>query len=54
MSKNALIVLGILVLVMGLAALFFTYFDVKDPVWHAVLKIIVGIAAIGIGVSDKK
>lgn len=53
MSKSVLIIVGILVLVMGVLGLFVVWFGVKDPVWHAVAKIVVGLIAIYVGATDK-
>lgn len=53
MSKTFLIIVGILILVMGIMGLTVVIADVKDPVWHAVAKVVVGLIAIGIGVADK-
>ena len=55
MSKTVLIVLGILILLMGIWGLFpsLAIAGDKDPVWHAILKIIVGVIATWVGVADK-
>lgn len=53
MSKTFLIVLGVLILIMGIMGLTVEITGVKDPVWHAVAKIVVGLIAIAIGVADK-
>ncbi len=53
MSKSVLIIVGILILVMGVLGLFVVWFGVKDPVWHAVAKIVVGLIAIYVGATDK-
>ena len=55
MSKIALIVIGVLVVLMGLYALIAPgSFGVYDPAWHAIAKIIVGAVGIIIGAVDKK
>jgi uncharacterized membrane protein YqjE len=53
MSKTFLIIIGILILVMGIMSLTVVIADVRDPVWHAVAKIVVGLIVIGVGVADK-
>lgn len=53
MSKTFLIVIGVLILIMGILGLTVVIAEVRDPVWHAVLKIVVGLIAIAIGVTDK-
>ena len=53
MSRTVLIIVGILIIAMGLLGLITSYWY-KDPVWHAILKIVVGIIAVAVGASDKK
>ena len=55
-TKWTLVGVGIIVLLMGiwgLAAGTTGWQGVVDPWWHAVMKIIVGIAAVAIGFMDK-
>lgn len=49
MKKIALIVVGLLIILMGILALVPGIEMATEPVWHAFLKIIVGVAAIWIG-----
>ena len=53
-SRITLIIVGLIVLLMGIWGLVATFAGVIDPQWHAVLKIVVGLIAIGIGYLDKK
>jgi len=53
-SRITLIIVGLIVLLMGIWGLLGTFAGVIDPQWHAVLKIVVGLIAIGIGYMDKK
>lgn len=53
MSKTFLIILGVAIVVMGIMGLTVVISGVEDPAWHAVLKIVVGLIAIGVGVADK-
>jgi hypothetical protein len=54
LSRITLIIVGLIVLVMGIWGLIGTYAGVTDPQWHAALKIIVGLVAIGVGYMDQK
>lgn len=54
MSKTVLIIISILILLMGLLALFANgMFGVTDPTWHAVAKVVVGLIGLYVGASDK-
>jgi len=54
MSKTVLIIISLLVLLMGLLALFAKgWFGVTDPTWHAVAKVVIGLIGIYVGASDK-
>lgn len=54
MSKTVLIIISLLVLLMGLMALFANgMFGVTDPTWHAVAKVIVGLVGLYVGASDQ-
>jgi len=54
MSKIALIILGILVAAMGVLAVIPGIALGSEPLWHSIVKIVIGIIAIIIGVADKK
>ena len=51
--KYALVIVGIIVLVMGILGLVVDSADFAEPEWHAVLKIIVGVAALIITSMEK-
>lgn len=54
MSKTVLIIVGILLVLMGVAALIPLFPALGWEVWwHAVAKIVVGLIAIGVAVTDK-
>jgi uncharacterized membrane protein len=48
MSRIALIIVGILVILMGILGM------KPGPVWQALLEIIIGILGVVVGVMDKK
>ena len=52
--KLTLIVVGVLLLVMGIAGLPGVSDMGTEPDWHAVLKIIIGIVAVVIALMEKK
>jgi hypothetical protein len=54
MTKISLIILGILVAAMGVLAVIPGINLGTEPVWHAVVKIIIGLVAVIIGLMDKK
>lgn len=54
MSKITLIIVGILVAVMGILGVIPGISLGTEPVWHAIVKIIIGLIAIIIGLADKK
>lgn len=52
--KLTLIVVGVLLLIMGVAGLPGISDMGTEPEWHAVLKIIIGIVAVIIALMEKK
>jgi hypothetical protein len=52
--KITLIVVGILLIVMGIAGLPGVSDIGTEPDWHAILKIIIGVVAVGIALMEKK
>ncbi len=52
--KLTLIIVGVLLLVMGIAGLPGVSDMGTEPEWHAVLKIIIGIVAVVIALMEKK
>lgn len=54
MSKTVLVIIGIVILVMGLLALFVPgWLGATEPTWHAVAKVVVGLIALYVGSTDK-
>ena len=53
-SKWTLIIVGIILLVMGIAGLPGVSDMGTEPEWHAVLKIIIGIVAVIVALMDKQ
>jgi hypothetical protein len=53
-AKWTLIIVGILVLIMGIAGWPGVSDMATEPDWHAILKIIVGLVAIVVGFMEKK
>ncbi|MFO7882722.1 MAG: DUF308 domain-containing protein [Kosmotogaceae bacterium] len=53
MSKVTLIIFSLIIAVMGIMGLVDIFEEVKDPTWHAWLKIIIGVIGLIIGVADK-
>jgi len=53
-TKWTLIIVGLIVLVMGIAGLPGVSDLGTEPDWHAVLKIIIGIAAMIVAIMEKK
>jgi uncharacterized membrane protein HdeD (DUF308 family) len=58
MSKKVLLAVGILIVIMGIWGMLSNYFptiaNIYDPLWHGILKIIVGAFCIIIALKDKK
>jgi hypothetical protein len=52
MSRIVLGVVGVLVALMGVAALIPSWTLASEPAWHAWVKIIVGVVALIIAISD--
>jgi len=52
-AKTLLIILGVVIVVMGVLALFWDMFGYHDPEWHAILKIVVGLIAVYTGATDQ-
>jgi len=53
-TKWTLIIVGLIVLVMGIAGLPGVSDLGTEPDWHAVLKIIIGIVAVIVAIMEKK
>jgi hypothetical protein len=54
LCKLTLIIVGIILLVMGIAGLPGISDMATEPDWHAILKIIIGIVAVLIALMEKK
>lgn len=52
-SKTALIIAGIILVLLGIAAAA-SMMSVSAPMWLAIVEIIVGLVALYIGATDKK
>lgn len=53
-SKIFLMIVGVLVLLMGLLALADVSASFAEPSWHAILKILIGLAALVVAYMDKE
>lgn len=54
MSRIVLGILGLLVALMGVAALVPSWTLATEPAWHSWAKIVVGVIALIIAISDSK
>jgi len=54
MSKTTLLVVGVVLLLMGIAGLIPSWELATEPAWHAWVKILIGVVSIGVSVSDKE
>ncbi|MBT8171888.1 MFS transporter, partial [Candidatus Bathyarchaeota archaeon] len=54
LTKLTLIIVGILLLVMGIAGLPGVSDMGTEPDWHAILKIVIGIVAVLIALMEKR
>lgn len=54
MKKWVLLIVGVIVLIMGILGLIPGLVLGTEPAWHAVLKIIVGVIAVGVAVMKEK
>ncbi|MEI8143601.1 MAG: hypothetical protein WCG48_03245 [Candidatus Berkelbacteria bacterium] len=53
MSKAVLTIIGIVLVLMGIAALVPSWTLATEPMWHAWAKIVIGVIAVGVAISDK-
>lgn len=53
-SKTFLMIVGVLVLLMGLLGVADVSESFVEPLWHAVLKILIGLAALVVAYMDKE
>lgn len=54
MSKTVLTVIGVVLLLLGIAGLIPSWTWAAVPAWYAVAEIIVGLIAMGVAASDKQ
>jgi len=54
LTKWTLIIVGVILLVMGIAGLPGVSDMGTEPDWHAILKIVIGLVAIAVPFLDKK
>ena len=54
MSKMWLMLIGIVILLLGIAALIPSMTWAYVPMWYAILEIALGVIAIGVSSMDKK
>lgn len=52
-SKTFLMIVGILVLLMGILGAVPGLDYAKEPMWHAIIKILIGLAALVVAYMDK-
>lgn len=53
MSKAVLAIVGIVLVLMGIAALIPSWELATEPAWHAWAKVIIGVIAVGVSIADK-
>jgi uncharacterized membrane protein len=53
MSKTVLVILGVIILAVGVLALFVQWAGVKAPLWYGIVEMVVGLFAIYIGLTDQ-
>lgn len=54
MSKTWLMIIGVLLLLMGIAGMIPSWTWATEPMWHAVVKAVLGLIAIYVSATDKK
>lgn len=52
MSKIVLIIVSIIIILMGVAALIPSWELASEPSWHAIVKIIIGLIGLYVGATD--
>jgi len=53
MSKTTLLIVGVLLVLMGIAAMIPAWTMASEPQWHAIVKIVIGLVSIYIARVDK-
>ena len=54
MSKTVLMIVGILLLLMGIAAVIPSWELASEPMWHSIAKMVIGVIAIIVSAADKQ
>jgi len=54
LARVSLIIVGILILVMGIMAVIPALAIGTEPMWHAIIKMVIGVVAVIIGIMAKK
>ncbi len=53
MSKTVLMIVGIVAILMGVAALIPSWTLASEPQWHAIVKIVIGLIGVYVSATDK-
>lgn len=54
MSKNFLLFVGIVLILMGIGGMLPSMTMATEPMWHAITKIVIGLISVYISMADKK
>lgn len=53
-SKTWLMIVGVLLILMGIAGMIPGWTLATEPIWHAVAKVLVGIISVWVSAADKR
>ncbi len=53
MSKTVLMIVGVVLILMGIAALIPAWTWASEPQWHAIVKIVLGLIGVYVAATDK-
>jgi hypothetical protein len=53
MSKTVLMLVGVVLILMGSAGLVPSWTLATEPGWHAVVKVVIGLVAVVVAMTDK-
>ena len=53
MSKTILMLVGVVLILMGIAGLIPSWTLATEPGWHAIVKIVIGLVAVAVAMTDK-
>ena len=53
MSKTVLMLIGVVLILMGAAALVPGWTLATEPAWHAIAKIVIGLVGVVVAMTDK-